>query len=825
MAVYDRFKHLTYKVLAPGTLLRRKYAAFRDLIKYDNVCLELIADLEEIAFGTEFVDYSRIPWLASRLSAALEKMADSLTAMDPVRYADLPGYHQKIEAVIRKCLDLSRPEATPPYLLPLEECAGKPDLAGGKAANLAVAAAVPGIPVPPAWVVTTTGSTFFLDRNGLTDQLQNHLRHIVLSRPEALADHCRRAQAAVMTAEVPDPLAGDLIEAADRLSSGGNRLALRSSAKAEDGEVSFAGQFVSVLDVRPDDVLKAFKTVVAGKYAPRAVTYRILNGLADEDIPMAVLVMAMVDARQAGVMYTCDPEAPDEKSCRQGHLAVYAVSGQGRALVDGCLSPRVRRFTRSARPGRLPDGETEPSVREDVEVFERLAALGMRLESRFGRPQDIEWAVDGQGDITLLQTRPLVLEHRDPNRDPAGGPGREVLEEREVLVDGLTRISAGIACGPVCSAEAVFDPEDIPRGSVLLVHNLHPSLVRILGQVAAVIGRTGSRGSHFASVAREFGLPVVVKESLAFEAFSDGRPIIVDADKGRILAGCPDSLALVGKRRFPGRVPDRLKQVLPRISRLSLTDPDSPDFRPDKAESFHDLVRFMHEKGVAEMFSLVDRGGKSLSGAVKLRSDLPLSMYILDLGGGLSEQAAGLSEITPDSFKSPLLIFFWKGLSDPGIKWSKALTHMDWEEFDRVSGGLFVTESKSLASYVVASDCYLHCMIRFGYHFSLIDSYCGPKPENNHIRFRFKGGGAAMDQRFFRLAFISRVLERFGFSITTRADLLDARFSRNADKKTLQRLTELGIIMGITRLMDMGLTDPGQVDELVEAFFQNKKPE
>jgi pyruvate,water dikinase len=114
-------------------------------------------------------------------------------------------------------------------------------------------------------------------------------------------------------------------------------------------------------------------------------------------------------------------------------------------------------------------------------------------------------------------------------------------------------------------------------------------------------------------------------------------------------------------------------------------------------------------------------------------------------------------------------------------------------------------------------------MIRFGYHFSVIDSYCGPRPENNYIRFRFKGGGAAMDRRVLRLAFISRVLGRSGFSISTRGDLLDARFLRSEETETLKRLTELGYMMGVTKLMDMGLTDPSQVDILVEEFLQHRK--
>lgn len=80
-----------------------------------------------------------------------------------------------------------------------------------------------------------------------------------------------------------------------------------------------------------------------------------------------------------------------------------------------------------------------------------------------------------------------------------------------------------------------------------------------------------------------------------------------------------------------------------------------------------------------------------------------------------------------------------------------------------------------------------------------------------------------MDQRVLRLEFIFRVLDQFGFSISIKGDLLDARYSRNEEKETLKRLAEIGYIMGFTKLMDMGLTDLSQVDGWVEEFLQNRK--
>ena len=821
MEVTNLFKHWTYKVFAPGTLLRKKYAAFRELIKYDNRSLELIADLEEISYGSELVDYARVPWLASRLSESVSRLIQALMDMEPVRYGDLPEYARKIDFYVRMGLDLPQPEVEPPYLLDLRECAGREDLCGGKAANLAVVASDMGLPVPPARVVTTSAWGYFLESNGLAETVHRHLRHVTLSRPEDIASHCRRVQEAILEAEVPEVVAEALSEAAEALAPSNQTLALRSSAVSEDGEVSFAGQFASELDVPRDGVLAAYRRVLASKYSPRAVTYRILNGLADEDVPMAVLMMPMVDAESAGVMYTRDPDRAKGSESSSSRLALYAVHGQGRNLVEGGLTPEVYRFTRSEDPELTGREWSEDSLGLPLDTARQLARLGMKLERVFNSPQDVEWAVDRRQRLFLLQSRPIASEKADA-QDDEGSPF-SMDEDAEVLAQGLTRISSGMGCGPYHVAESVVDASKVPEGVVLAVATLSPALVRVVGHVAAVVSRAGSRGSHFASVSREFGLPVVVGEELDLEGLEQGQVVTVDADQGLILAGCPEGLDKLKKKSSRGRVPERLAGVMERISSLNLTDPDSSDFSPEKARSFHDLVRFCHEKGVAAMFSLVDKGGKGLSGAKKLKSDLPLTMYVLDVGGGLFKGAGERGEVTPNDFKSQPLWSFWWGLSDPGVKWSQAMPHMDWEGFDKHSAGIFKHDAKFLASYVVAAESYLHAMIRFGYHFSVVDAYCDERPDNNYINFRFKGGGASMDQRLLRLEFISRVLGHFGFGVTTRGDLLDATCSRKGANETLKRLAELGYILAITRLMDMGLTELSQVDAMVENFIENRE--
>ena len=192
----------------------------------------------------------------------------------------------------------------------------------------------------------------------------------------------------------------------------------------------------------------------------------------------------------------------------------------------------------------------------------------------------------------------------------------------------------------------------------------------------------------------------------------------------------------------------------------------------------HDVVRFCHEKSVAEMFSLVDKKGRGMGSSKRLKTHLPLVMYLLDLGDGFFPNAADGKLVEAADIKSRPMWALWYGLSDARVQWPNTLTHMDWEEFDKMAGGIFSFDSKLLASYGLISEDYLHLMIRFGYHFSVVDTMCGSDEGANYINFRFKGGGAGFDQRLLRLDFIRRVLDSYGFETSTRGDMIDAKVAR-----------------------------------------------
>jgi pyruvate,water dikinase len=240
--------------------VREKYNAFKELLRYDDLCLDIIAELEDIHYGNEKTDWARITWLCGRLLVAVEHLTARLSRLSPTRYLDLPEYARKIDFYVRLALEAPQPDMSPPYVISLAQAAGHPENAGGKAAALGLAAEDEAIPVPPGVVVTAGAFRYFLEAGELRSKLDARLRRVTLSRPDEMAELASEMRQLILSAQVPEDIAGPLRRAASELAPAGNGLlAVRSSALAEDGQVSFAGQYESLLSVRPEDVISAYK--------------------------------------------------------------------------------------------------------------------------------------------------------------------------------------------------------------------------------------------------------------------------------------------------------------------------------------------------------------------------------------------------------------------------------------------------------------------------------------------------------------------------------------------------------------------------------------
>ncbi|MDG2304993.1 MAG: PEP/pyruvate-binding domain-containing protein [Candidatus Binatia bacterium] len=190
---------------------------------------------------------------------------------------------------------------------------------------------------------------------------------------------------------------------------GEGRLAVRSSAIGEDGAgASFAGQYETILDVRPTELRSAIDQCLASAQSARAVAYRDSRDEAAGAAVMSVVIQRMVSARASGVCFTADPV-----TSRRNRLVLDSVAGLGEALVSGHASPDHDELRRS-------DGVWEPTQLAGAtpvlsqEERAQLAREALEAETAAGEPLDLEWAIDVDGTLFWLQARPITTLMLDP---------------------------------------------------------------------------------------------------------------------------------------------------------------------------------------------------------------------------------------------------------------------------------------------------------------------------------------------------------------------------------------------------------------------------
>jgi phosphohistidine swiveling domain-containing protein len=213
---------------------------------------------------------------------------------------------------------------------------------------------------------------------------------------ELLAAGVRVPDGVVLTAGAADMTEDErrsLLEAAVG-ELGGGSFAVRSSGVSEDGaERSFAGIYETVLDVAPGDLSAATDRCLASARAARVTEYR-----PDGGGRMAVIIQQMVKPAAAGVASTADPITGDRGTC-----VVTAVRGIGERLVSGsALGDEwvVRVDGASAR--------SQPERALDRRQAKFIASEARRIALARGTPQDIEWAIDAEGTLWILQARPMT---------------------------------------------------------------------------------------------------------------------------------------------------------------------------------------------------------------------------------------------------------------------------------------------------------------------------------------------------------------------------------------------------------------------------------
>jgi pyruvate,water dikinase len=440
------------------------------------------------------------------------------------------------------------------------------DYAGGKGANLGELTCA-GLPVPDGFVVGAPAYAVFCVQTGLRERLTELLGVVNVEDTTALQAAGIAARELFDQTPIPEALAAEIRSAYEQLAHEDPQtpVAVRSSATAEDtAATSFAGMNETFLNIRgADAVIDAVRRCWRSLFGARTIYYRGVNGFAQADMDIAVVVQRQVNSTRAGVMFTVNPA-----TAQRDELVIEGSFGLGEAVVSGSVSPdryivakatlAIRRREvhhkdlvieydpngGGTRQRALSEEEALRPVLSDEEVV-AVAELGRRIEEHYDFPQDTEWAFDPDGALWMLQSRPITTLHDVPAGANAPADGHALGDAtsspaaatpQSVLLRGLGG-APGSASGAARVLTSLADAARLNDGDVLVTHMTAPDWLPLLRRAAAVITDSGGMTCHAAIVSRELGIPCVVGTGEATRRLRDGEIVTVDATRGVVLEG------------------------------------------------------------------------------------------------------------------------------------------------------------------------------------------------------------------------------------------------------------------------------------------------
>jgi len=437
-------------------------------------------------------------------------------------------------------------------------------LVGGKGANLGEMTQA-GIPVPPGFIISSRAYFHFLEENLLTEKIKEFLKETDKNHPESYTAVSEKIKKLLGQALIPPEIAHEVIKAYAQL--GGifhNPLvAVRSSATAEDlPDASFAGQQRTFLNVKGEaNLMEAVRDCWASLFEPRAIFYRDEKGFDHFKVGLAIPVQKMIQSVASGVMFTVDPVTGDKTK-----IVVDAIYGLGEMIVQGEVTPdhfvidknsltllnkiisrqtvQMIRRDEVTKKYYVPERLREKQKISDEEAI-KLAKIGLKLHKHYFFAQDVEFAIDKQRHIYIVQTRPVTTLNDSKETKAAdileavkteAKKAESEMAKKKVLLTGLGA-SPGIGWGPVVNIKSPKEIRRVQQGDILVTSMTTPDFVPAMKKVSGIITDKGGLTSHAAIVSRELGVPCVVGTGKATQVLKNRQVVTLDGGEGRVYQG------------------------------------------------------------------------------------------------------------------------------------------------------------------------------------------------------------------------------------------------------------------------------------------------
>lgn len=520
-------------------------------------------------------------------------------------------------------------------------------LAGGKGANLAEMYNAKAN-VPPGFVITAQAYDYFIEKAGLKEQIENLLSKIDYENTKELEQTAAKVRDLIVHAEMPKEMKEEILESYELLDTNNLKntkgtileilktsepifVAVRSSATTEDlADASFAGQQETFLNVKGNfELITNVKKCFASLFTARAVYYRNKKGFEHAKASLAVVIQKMVDSDKSGVIFSMDPTNNSQ------NIILEAVFGLGEGIVSGTITPdkyilsreleildkkisdKKIAITRDSGGGqqtvKLSAEKSRQQVLKEYEI-KKLAEISLKLEDHYKKPQDIEWAIEGD-EIYVVQTRPITT---------IGKKIEEKKIEGEPILEGLGA-SPGVASGTVKIILDLKDLEKISTGDVLVTKMTNPDMVVSMQKSTAIITDEGGMTAHAAIVSREMGIPAVVGTREATTRLKDGQIVTVDGSSGKIYFGktaetkTKEVLPVTSKTRTKVKVMVDLPTFAERASKSGIREVGLTRIEGIIAESGKHPNYFLKNKKIEDYEEIIFKG---VSGIAKFFDEL-----------------------------------------------------------------------------------------------------------------------------------------------------------------------------------------------------------
>jgi pyruvate,water dikinase len=424
-----------------------------------------------------------------------------------------------------------------------------------------------GLPVPPGFAVTAFSYERYIQEKKIAEQIYKIIKETVTNPndPKQYDVASKKIRELIektpMPKDIEDAIRSTYRDLNKRLELKNTFVAVRSSATAEDlPDASFAGQQETYLNVKgADDLIDKVRKCWSSLFTPRAIFYRNEKGFPHEKVFISVGVQKMVNSGCAGVMFTINPVTGN-----RDEIVIEGNYGLGETVVSGAVNPddfvidkatttikerRISRKTveyiRDPTTGKtvhleIPTERQKITCIEDRELL-TLAELAKRIEKHYGKPMDIEWAIDQDlsypQNMFIVQARPETVFGIKEMEAPKMEDTR-AKEQLKVVVRGISAGRRGYGIG---KATVVLNPDDANRdmkkGDILVTGMTDPDFVPFMKMASAIVTDKGGITSHAAIVSRELNIPCVVGTETATQIMKTGKEYTVDSRNGVIYEG------------------------------------------------------------------------------------------------------------------------------------------------------------------------------------------------------------------------------------------------------------------------------------------------